>query len=59
MIVIRHLEQSKKTGEALRFGKTLLRASYNSFLMSVVASVHEPGSPSFAMVEEKRKALCN
>ena len=34
-MVIRHLEITKMTGASLGFGKTLLSASYNIFLMSV------------------------
>ena len=58
-MVIRHLEITKVTGASLGFGKTLLRASYIIFLMSVLTSVYYPHAPTLAAVEEKRKTLCN
>ena len=39
VMVIRHLEITKMTGASLGFGKTLLSASYNIFLMSVLTSM--------------------
>ena len=57
--LIRHLEITKMTGASLGFGKTLLSASYNIFLMSVLTSLFDPRAPTFAAVEEERKTLCN
>ena len=57
-MVIRHLEISRKTGASRGFGKTLLTASYNIFLMSVLTSMYDPRAPTLAAVEE-RKTLCN
>ena len=57
--VIRHLEITKMTGASLGFGKTLLSASYNMFLMSVLTSTYDPRAPTLAAVEEERKTLCN
>ena len=57
VMVIRHLEISKRTGASLGFGKTLLRASYNIFLMSVFTSMYDPRAPTLAAVEEERKTL--
>ena len=56
-MVIRHLEISKKTGASLGFGKTLLSASYNFFLKSVLTSMYDPRAPTLAAVEEERKTL--
>ena len=57
VVVIRHLEITKMTGSSLRFGKTLLSASYNIFLMSALISIYHPRVPTLAAVEE-RKTLC-
>ena len=58
VMVIRHLETSKMTGASLGFGKTLLSASYNFFLLSVLTSMYDPRAPTLAAVEEERKTLC-
>ena len=57
VMVIRHLEISRMTGASLGFGKTLLSASYNIFLTSVLTSMYDPRAPTFAAVEEERKTL--
>ena len=57
VMVIRHLEISRMTGASLGFGKTLLSASYNIFLTSVLTSLFDPRAPAFAAVEEERKTL--
>ena len=59
VMVIRHLGISKMTGASLGFGKTLLSASYNIFLMSVLTSMYDPRAPTLTAVEEERKTLCN
>ena len=59
VIVIRHLEITKMTGASLGFGKTLLSASYNIFLMSVLTSMYDPRASTLVAVEEERKTLCN
>ena len=46
------------TGESSGFGRILLRASYNIFLMSVLTSFYDPRPSALAAVEE-RKTLCN
>ena len=56
-MVICHLEITKTTGASLGFGKTLLSASYNIFLMSVLTSIYDPGAPTLAAVEEEGKTL--
>ena len=58
-MVRRHLELTKMTGASLGFGKTLLSASCNIFLMPVLTSIYDPRSPTLAPVEEERKTLCN
>ena len=57
VMVIRHLEISRMTGASLGFGKTLLSASYNIFLTSVLTSMYDPRAPTLAAVEEERKTL--
>ena len=47
------------TGASLGFGKTLLSASYNFFLMSVLTSMYDPRTTTLAAVEKERKTLCN
>jgi len=59
VMVIRHLEISRMTGASLGFGKTLLSASYNIFLTSVLTSMYDPRAPPLAAVEEESKTLCN
>ena len=58
-MVIPQLEITKMTGATLGFGKTLLSASHNIFLMSVLTSLYDPLAPTHATVEEERKTLCN
>ena len=57
VMVIRHKEISKMTGASLGFGKTLLSASYNIFLMSVLTSMYDSRAPTLAAVEEERKTF--
>ena len=59
VMVIRHLEITEMTGVSLEFGQTLLSASYNTFLMTILTSMYDPRAPTLAAVEEKRKTLCN
>ena len=53
--VIRHLETTKKTDASLGLGKTLLSASYDLFVMSVLTSRYDRRTPVLAAVEEQRK----
>ena len=46
VLVIRHLEITKKTGASLGFGKNLLSASYIVFLMTVLTSMYNPLAPT-------------
>ena len=59
VMVIRHLEITKMTGTSLGFDKTLLSASYNIFLMSILTCMYDPRAPTLAAVEEERKFLYN
>ena len=45
MTIIRGFEVNKLTGRSSGFGKTLLNASYNIFLTSVVTSIYAPKAP--------------
>ena len=56
VMVIRHLEKTKMTGASLGFGMTLVSASYEIFLMSVLISMSGPRAPTLAAVEEKRES---
>ena len=57
VMVLRHLEISRMTGASLGFGKTLLSASYNIFLTSVLTSMYDPRAPTFADGNEERQTL--
>ena len=41
-MILRHLEITRPTDASLEFGKTLLSASYNLFLTSILTSVFNP-----------------
>ena len=47
-MIIRHMEINRMTGASLGFGKTLLSASYNIFLTSVMTSMYNPQANGFA-----------
>ena len=59
VIILRHLEITKRTSSLLEIGWTLLNAAYNIFLMSVLTSMYDTFAPTLAVVEEKRKTSCN
>ena len=59
VMVIRHLEKTKMTGASLGVCKTLLSASYNIFLMSVLTSMFDPSAATLTAVQKERKTLCN
>ena len=44
-MILRHMEIHRRTGASLGFGKTVLRASYNLILTSILASVFNPQAP--------------
>ena len=45
VMILRHMEINRLTGASLGFGKTLLSASYNLFLTSILSSVFNPQAP--------------
>ena len=49
--IVRYMEVDKLTGSTLGFGKTLLSASYNIFLTSVLTSMYSPRVPALTAVE--------
>ena len=51
VMIVRYMEIDKLTGSTLGFGKTLLSASYNIFLTSVLTSMYSPRAPAFTAVE--------
>ena len=48
VMIIRHMEINRMAGASLGFGKTLLSASYNIFLTSVINSKYNPQANGFA-----------
>ena len=54
VIVIRHMEIKKLTGASIGFDKTLLSASYNIFVTSVLTSVFDPHAPFLAAIEQNK-----
>ena len=50
-MILRHLEINRLTGASLGFGKTLLSASYNLFLTSILKSVFIPQAPLLHALE--------
>ena len=51
VIILRYMEVNRLTGASLGFGKTLLSASYNLFLTSILTSVFNPKAPLFQALE--------
>ena len=51
VMVIRHLELTKTTRASLGFGKTLLSASNNISLMSILTSMYDPRVPTLDTVD--------
>ena len=50
-MVLRHMESHGLTGASLGFGKTLLSAFYNLFLISNLTSVFNPQAPLLQALE--------
>ena len=50
-MILRHEETNRLTGASLGFGKTLLSASYNLFLRSILTSVFNPQAPLLQALE--------
>ena len=53
VMILRHMEINPLTGESLGFGKTLLSASYNLFLTSILTSVFNPQDPVLQALEHE------
>ena len=51
VMILRHREINRLTGASLGFGKTLLSASYNLFLSSILTSVFNPQAPLLQSLE--------
>ena len=56
-MVISDLKLVERTAASLGFGKTLLSASLNISVMSVLTSMYDPRAPTLAAVEKKREKL--
>ena len=56
VMIVRYLEKDQLTGSTLGFGKTLLSASYNIFLTSVLTSMYNP--PALTAVEHMDVDRC-
>ena len=51
VMLLRHMEINCLTGASLGFGKTLLSASYNLFLTSILKSLFNPQAPLLQALE--------
>ena len=51
VMALRHMKLHRITGASLGFGKTLLSASYNLFLLSILTSVFNPKVPLLQALE--------
>ena len=57
-MIVRYMEIDKLTGSTLGFGKTLLSASYNIFLTSVLTSMYNPRVSALTTVEHMDVGPC-
>ena len=55
-MILRHMEINRLTGASLGFGKTLLSASNNLFLTSILTSVFNPKALLFQALELEKTA---
>ena len=58
VMVVRYMKIDKITGSTLGFSKTLLSASYNNFLTSVLTSLYNPRAPALTAVEHMEVIPC-
>ena len=58
VIIVRYMEIIKITGSTPGFGKTLLSASYNIFLRTVLTFMFNPRAPAIAAVEHMEVCPC-
>ena len=54
VMIIRHMKINRMTGASLGFGNTLLSASYNIFLTSVMTSMYNPQASGLASITPKK-----
>ena len=52
-MILRHMEINRLTGASLGFGKTLLSASYNLILTSILTSVSNPQASLLQALENE------
>ena len=57
VMVLRHSELTKMIGVLFESGKTLVSASFNIFLMSVLTSMYDPRASTLAAVEEEKNLM--
>ena len=50
-MILRDMDNNRLTGASLGFGKTLLSATYNLFLTSILTSVFNPRAPLLHALE--------
>ena len=58
VMIVRYMEIDKLTGSTLGFGNTLLSASYNFLLTSVLTSMYSPCAPALTAVEHMDVSPC-
>ena len=58
VMIVRYMEIDKLTGSTLGFGMTLLNASYNFFLTSVLTFMYSPRAPALTAVEHMDTNPC-
>ena len=58
VMMVRYMEIDKITVSTLGFGKTLLSASYNILLITVLTSMYNPGAPELTAVEQMDVSPC-
>ena len=57
-MVLRYMEIDKITGCTLGFSRTLLSASYNFFLTTVLTPMYNPRAPAITAVEHTEMGSC-
>ena len=58
VMIVRYMKIDKLTGSTLVFGKTVLSASYNIFLTSVLTSMYSPRAAALTAVEHMDTNPC-
>ena len=58
VMIVRYMETDNITGSTLGFGMTLLSASYNIFLTSVLTSMYNPRAPALTALEHMKVGPC-